>query len=70
MGFEESTGSKIRSIGNFIDVTQDIIRLQKERLASLKSKPKERNRSQTPERKNNAGNLGAATSTTEVNNPE
>ena len=56
MGFEESTGSKIRSIGNFIDVTQDIIRLQKERLASLKSKPKERNRSQTPERKNNAEN--------------
>lgn len=53
MGFEESTGSKIRSIGNFIDVTQEIIKLQKERLLQLKQgKGKERDRSRTPERKN------------------
>lgn len=55
MGFEESTGSKIRGSGNFIDVTQEIVRLQRERLVNIakhgKSARPERNRSQTPERK-------------------
>lgn len=50
MGFEESTGSKIRSIGNFIDVTQEIRILQKERLKKLN----DNKRSQTPEKRGGA----------------
>lgn len=49
MGFEESTGPKIKAFERFIDVTESILRLQAartKRLNALKN-----SRSQTPERR-------------------
>ena len=51
MGFEESTGPKIKSFDRFIDVTDSIVRLQAERVRRMKAL--KNSRSQTPERRNN-----------------
>lgn len=36
MGFDENTGARLKNIFNFIDVTQDLQRLHKERQQYLK----------------------------------